>query len=199
VPRWRNSGKTSELKALSGFFYSPIQGGIAMKYGVAIFPEKKVQDVVNSYRKRYDPHYALIPPHLTLKEAFELEEQELPPAIEHLEQVSQDTPPFDIKLTKVSTFYPTTNVIYIAVEDSDPIATLHQKINSGFLHHESAYKFIPHITIGQKMFEDELHDVYGSLRMNRFDLKTRIDRFHLLYQLENGSWSIYQTFLLRGK
>ena len=30
-----------------------------MKYGIVAFPSKKVQDFANSYRKRYDPHYAL--------------------------------------------------------------------------------------------------------------------------------------------
>lgn len=25
-----------------------------------------------------------------------------------------------------------------------------------------------------------------------------VDRFHLLYQLENGSWTVYETFLLGG-
>ena len=38
-----------------------------MKFGVVIFPSKKLQDLANSYRKRYDPHYSLITPHLTLK------------------------------------------------------------------------------------------------------------------------------------
>lgn len=170
-----------------------------MKYGITIFPEKKVQDLVNSYRKRYDPHYALIPPHITLKEAFFMEDDELPQATELLDRVSREIAPFPITLTKVSTFYPTTNVIYIALEQEQAIRQLHEKINSELLYHESAYKFIPHITLGQKMLEDELHDVYGSLRMRRFDLTTHIDRFHLLYQLENDTWSIYQTFLLRGK
>ncbi|PTM59309.1 2'-5' RNA ligase family protein [Desmospora activa] len=169
-----------------------------MKYGITFFPEKKVQDLINSYRKRYDPHYAWIPPHITLKEAFDLQDDELPQAIEHLERVSQEVAPFPITLTKVSSFYPTNNVIYIALEQEDSIRRLHEKINSGMLHHESAYKFIPHITLGQKMLEDELHDVYGSLRMRRFELESNIDRFHLLYQLDNNTWSIYQTFLLRG-
>lgn len=47
-----------------------------MKFGVVIFPSKKLQDLANSYRKRYDPHYALITPHLTLKNAFEASEEE---------------------------------------------------------------------------------------------------------------------------
>ena len=46
-----------------------------MKVGVVIFPSKKLQDLANSYRKRYDPHYALIPPHLTLKASFDSTEE----------------------------------------------------------------------------------------------------------------------------
>ncbi|PTX65048.1 2'-5' RNA ligase [Melghirimyces profundicolus] len=169
-----------------------------MKYGVATFPEKKIQDFANSYRKRYDPHYALIPPHITLKEAFEMDEEMLPKAVEHLDQVALNTSPFTVHLPKISTFHPTNNVIYIAVEESEAVKKLHEKINSDVLYHESAYNYIPHITIGQQMSDDELHDVYGSLRMLKMESKTRIDRFHLMYQLENGSWTIYQTFLLRG-
>ncbi|MFC4076598.1 YjcG family protein [Salinithrix halophila] len=169
-----------------------------MKYGVVIFPEKKIQDIANSYRKRYDPHYALIPPHITLMEAFDMNKADLDKATTHLEQVAQNTTPFEIAFHKVSTFHPTNNVIYIAVKENDAIKNLHEQINSEVLYHQRAYKFIPHITIGQKLPEDELHDIYGRLRMVNVDLKNQVDRFHLLYQLENGSWTIYQTFLLRG-
>jgi 2'-5' RNA ligase len=96
----------------------------------------------------------------------------------------------------VSHFYPTSNTIYLAIDNSEPLVELHNKIKDVFDPVESEYDYIPHLTIGQKMSEDELHDVYGSLRLRKFDLETKIDRFHLLYQLENGSWSIYQTFLL---
>ncbi|OYD07793.1 2'-5' RNA ligase family protein [Paludifilum halophilum] len=169
-----------------------------MKYGIAFFPDKKIQDIANSYRKRYDPHYALIPPHVTLKEAFEMDDEGLSQANSHLEKVSREIAPFLIHFPKLSTFHPTNNVIYIAVEETEAIKSLHEKINSGVLFHERRYAYIPHLTIGQEMPEDELHDVYGSLRMKRFELSTWVDRFHLMYQLENKSWTIYQTYLLRG-
>lgn len=168
-----------------------------MKFGVATFPEKEIQDLANSYRKRYDPNYALIPPHVTLKEPFEMEEEKLPQAVEHLEKVAQETAPFNVHFHKISSFHPTNNVLYIAVKEAEAFHPLHDKINSNQFHHESRYKFIPHITIGQELPQDELHDVYGSLRMIKVDMKSWVDRFHLLYQLENGSWTIYQSFLLR--
>lgn len=168
-----------------------------MKYGIAIFPQKHVQDLANSYRKRYDPHYALIPPHITLKEAFEMNDADLEKVVDHLEKVAKESQPFQIHFHKVSHFHPANNVIYLAVNNHEPIRTLHEKINSGILHHHHRFPFTPHLTIGQKMPTDELHDVYGSLRMRTFDLRSEVDRFHLLYQLENGSWSVYQSFVFQ--
>ncbi|WP_124727755.1 2'-5' RNA ligase family protein [Staphylospora marina] len=168
-----------------------------MYFGIAVFPQKHVQDVANSYRKRYDPHYTLIPPHITLMDRFEMAEEEAEKLVPELERIASETEAFRIRLHKVSNFYPASHTIYLAVEDSAPLVTLHKKIKSVVGRVESPYEFIPHLTIGQKLPQDELHDIYSSLRMTTFDLETKIDRFHLLYQLENGSWNIYQSFLLK--
>ena len=48
-----------------------------MKYGIVAFPSKKLQDLANTYRKRYDPHYAQITPHITLKDAFEADTSQI--------------------------------------------------------------------------------------------------------------------------
>ena len=48
-----------------------------MKYGIVAFPSKKLQDLANAYRKRYDPHYALITPHMTIKDVFEADDKEI--------------------------------------------------------------------------------------------------------------------------
>lgn len=167
-----------------------------MYFGIACFPQKHVQDFANSYRKRYDPHYTLIPPHITLKEKFELNESELEVATQKLEQVAKEVKAFEIRFHKVSNFYPTSNTIYFAIENQEPLITLHEKIKSVFEPVEAPYSYIPHLTIAQKLNQAELHDIYGMLRLHKIDLTSKIDRFHLLYQLENGSWNIYQTFLL---
>ena len=73
---------------------------------------------------------------------------------------------------------------------------MHNEINQEFSEQNLDYAFAPHITIGQKLSNDEHSDVYGSLRMKRFDHEETIDRFHLLYQLDNGSWTVYETFRL---
>lgn len=172
-----------------------------MFFGIATFPQKEVQDLANSYRKRYDPHYSLIPPHITLKERFELDQDQIDQLTQDLDQVASNFEPFTIEITRVKHFHPTTPTLYLAIEEGASLLTeLHKQIEGVFDYPEiskSLYDYIPHLTIGQKMDEEELHDVYSNLRQKRFQIKSTIDRFHLMYQLENGSWSIYQTFLLK--
>ena len=167
-----------------------------MKFGVVIFPSKSLQDLVNSYRKRYDPHYALISPHITLKNAFEVSEDEGKRFADQLREIAKEFEPFSTRTTKVGSFQPVNNVIYLKIEPEKALLDLHQKVNQEFNDDHVEYSFVPYITIGQKLSNDEHSDVYGSLKMLKMGHEETIDRFHLLYQLENGSWAVYETFRL---
>jgi 2'-5' RNA ligase len=171
-------------------------GGISMKYGVVIFPSKKLQDLANSYRKRYDPHYSLIPPHMTLKSPFDSTQEEIKTSSDKLRNIAKKFQPFTIQTTKVSSFKPANNVIYFKVTPNSELDQLQNEINQQFREKKSEYSFVPHITIGQKLSDDEHSDVYGTLRMLKVEHEETIDRFHLLYQLENGSWTVFETFRL---
>lgn len=168
-----------------------------MKYGIALFPPRQVQDLANSYRKRYDPHYTLIPPHVTLKSPFKLGNRTLDDIINQLQDIASTTPAFQMHFHKVSTFHPTNNVVYLAVQNPEPVTELHNRCNDGVLHDEEAYHYVPHLTIGQNLSNGEILDVYGSLRLTNINVSAEIDRFHLLYQMENEMWTVYQTFLLQ--
>ena len=69
-------------------------------------------------------------------------------------------------------------------------------MHSGFFTQEREYAFVPHLTIGQGLSDAEHADVLGRLRMKDFYYEQPIDRFHLLYQLENGTWTVHETFRL---
>lgn len=170
-----------------------------MQYGIAIFPSKKMQDLANSLRKRYDPHYALIPPHLTIKSPFDLDESQESQAMEKIHEIAKNTEPFPLRILKVGSFHPVNNVIYLRVQDTDGLMTLHEQLNEGSLQREETYTFVPHITIAQELSDAEHSDVYNSLRMRKMEHEETIDRFQLLYQLDNGSWTVYETFHLGRK
>jgi 2'-5' RNA ligase len=170
-----------------------------MKYGIVVFPPKEVQDFANNYRKRYDPQYNLIPPHITVRSRQHFTQEQTEEIVALLEKAAQQTVPFTVHLNRFSTFYPASNVIYIAMADTSPLVKLHDLVCQGILKDESSYTYTPHITVGQNMGDDELHDVLASLRKKTVDFRFQIDRIHLLYQTENESWTAYQSFLFKGK
>ncbi len=169
-----------------------------MKYGIVAFPSKKVQDFANSYRKRYDPHYALITPHMTIKGVFEADEEEIKTIGQQINEIAKKSKPFTLKTSKVSSFAPVTNAIYFNVKPTEELLNLHKALNSIGFTGEEAYSFVPHITIAQKLSSSEHDDIYPQLKMIGAEFEELIDRIHLLYQLEDGSWTVYETFRLSG-
>lgn len=169
-----------------------------MKYGIVAFPSKKLQDLANTYRKRYDPHYALITPHMTLKDVFEADETEIVEIIKKLDDIAKRFAPLEIHASRISSFFPTTNAIYFRIEPTPQLENIHNEIRDQLQIGNSKHVFVPHITIAQKMKDAEHDDIFGQLRMTGVDEKDTIDRFHLLYQLEDGSWTTYETFRLSG-
>jgi 2'-5' RNA ligase len=167
-----------------------------LKYGIAIFPSKKLQDIANSYRKRYDPHYTLIPPHITIKGIFEVDDEKIKDVVNHVRTIAKTTRPFPLNVYKVGSFHPITNTIYLGVKTHETLIQLQKNLNSGALEQTQEFSFVPHITIGQKMSDAEHSDVLESMKMMDVNHEEIVDRFQLLYQLENGSWTVYETFLL---
>jgi len=171
-----------------------------MNYGIVAFPSKELQDFANSYRKRYDSHYAQIPPHITLRAAAEApDNQTLQQIAEHVYELANTLKPFDIHIGKVSSFKPVTNVIYLKVDPTEQLTAIHESLYAAPFGGEAPYKFVPHITLAQGLSASEHDDIFGQLGMNNIDFSETISRIHLLYQLENGSWSVYETFRLRGE
>lgn len=169
-----------------------------MKYGIAILPSEEVQHIANGYRKRYDPHYERIAPHITLREPFELETADaLEALVASVSDIAQSTAPFTLSISKFSTFHPVNNVIYLVVDDNEAINELHQKLQIS-KEEERPYAFIPHVTIAQKMDMDELLDVYSGIKMNDVQANFTVQQFHLFQQEEDLTWSVVKTFDLKG-
>ncbi|MFE4349308.1 YjcG family protein [Peribacillus butanolivorans] len=168
-----------------------------MKYGVAIFPSKKLQDLANSYRKRYDTKYAFIPPHITLKQTFEATDMEISTVAEQLKDIAKKSQPFKLNVTKAKSFQPVSNTIYFKVELSEELQELHVALHDEkFCKSESEHAFVPHITIAQDLSDNEHSDVLGQLSMLDVSHEEEVKRIHLLYQLEDGAWTVYETFRL---
>jgi len=170
-----------------------------MNCGIAVFPNQDVQEFVNNYRKRYDPHYKLISPHMTIREAEDWTEPQLDEAVAYLERVAAGFSPFTIRFNRFSSFFPVNHVIYLALEDKESLMKLYASVCDGPLAEpEKPYVFNPHVTIGQQLSSDELHDVLASLKKTPVDFTSTIDHFDLLSQTEDGTWKSVHSFKLQG-
>jgi 2'-5' RNA ligase len=169
-----------------------------MKIGIVAFPSKKLQDLANNYRKRYDPHYAQITPHITLKDTFDIDESRISEITDTLQKIASTYGPVKITASRVSSFFPTTNTIFFRVEPTEQLANIHKDLQENIPYGAPKYVFVPHITIAQKLSDSEHDDIFGQLRMIGVNVEEEINRIHLLYQLEDGSWTTYDTFKLTG-
>jgi|SRR5699024_8929792 len=168
-----------------------------MKYGIAIFPKEEIQAEANAYRKRYDPKFTHIDPHITLKQAFSIAENDLPNIKEALAQIANEVKPFTITISKVRSFAPVTYTIFFKVDPHDSLTYLHEKMHESPLPTEKEHPFVPHITIGQELREDEFSDIYESLRMKDIYFENDVETFHLLRrENEESSWELVETFHL---
>lgn len=150
---------------------------------------------MNSYRKRYDPQYSMIPPHITLKYSFEASEEQMKDITKQFWETAAKTAPINVNVIKASTFQPVSNVIYLKVELNNELETLQKQLHN-VINSEDEFAFVPHLTLAQELSNDEHSDLFGQLSMIDFSHSETIDRFHLLYQLDNGSWTVYETFQL---
>src|SRR5690625_3104794 len=145
-----------------------------MKYGITIFPSKEIQEAANAYRKRYDPAYTLVPPHIALKYSFSADKHLIKELITELKKIANETEPFKIEIKKVSTFAPVANAIYFKVEPNETLTKLNEKLHSGKFPKERNHAFIPHITIAKDLVEQEFHDIYSSLQLKSFNFEDTI-------------------------
>ncbi|MFF2482924.1 2'-5' RNA ligase family protein [Paenibacillus sp. NPDC058071] len=170
-----------------------------MQYGIAVFPSQEVQDYANGWRIRYDPNYSKIPPFLTVRDREAWSDEQLSAALKHLETVTAGLSSFLIRFNRVSNFYPITPTLYLALDDPLPMKVLHEAVCSGPLAvQHSKFVYTPHVTIGQQMNADELHDLYGNLRMSAIKLTSTVDRIQLIEVPDDGNWSILRTFPFGG-
>lgn len=170
-----------------------------MKYGIAVFPSEEISEAANELRKRYDPRFDFIAPHITLKGAFDADDQTLATVKDRLTNIASETKSFDIEVNKVSSFAPVTNTIYFKVEPNETITALFDALHTDDLPGESEFTFVPHITVAQDLAEDEISDVFGSLQMKHVQFKDTITAFHLCHQDDEGTWTAIETYALKGE
>lgn len=133
---------------------------------ILIFPQFENVSVIDEIRRKYDPNYFNVLPHITLVFPFEsdISKEQL---IAHIKNKLQKTKCFCLKLGNLIKKHSKEYYLMLEVtEGSNKVKELHENLYEGIL---TPFKpswpdgFMPHMTVGQ--FEDEagLEAAYDSL------------------------------------
>ncbi|MGV3142548.1 YjcG family protein [Staphylococcus simulans] len=166
-----------------------------MILGLALIPSKTFREKIDAYRKRYDERYAQIPPHITIKDSFEVEDNDFDSVKEDIQSRIEGIAPLHIHATKVSNFAPVNNVIYFKVEKTPELEELDNRFNNGDFYGQPEHSFVPHFTIAQGLTSQEFEDIFGQVKLAGIDYEETISELTLLkYNNEADKWETIDTF-----
>lgn len=166
-----------------------------MILGLALIPSKTFREKIDAYRKRYDVRYAQIPPHITVKDSFEVEEGDLGKVKEEIKERIKGIEPLHIHATKASNFAPVNNVIYFKVEKTPELETLDNRFNNGDFFGKPEHSFVPHFTIAQGLTSQEFEDIFGQVELAGIDYEETIDALTLMeFDTDADKWKEIETY-----
>ena len=127
-----------------------------MLRAIHIFPQFHNIELIQELRKKYDPLYSLVLPHITLVFPFESNISSLT-LEQHVKETLVGVCPFSIKLEGISGTLD--NYLFLNVKNgNDHLIKIHDLLYSGILENflNRRITFIPHLTVGKLENEAEL-------------------------------------------
>ena len=173
-------------------------GDFSMKLLLTILPSVELQTKLNSYRKRYDPNYINIRPHVHFYPSFQLEDEQLPKLIADLEKFFSNKEAFPLEILRFSSLVPAENLIYCKLENHPFYSQTASYLDDlTYITKDTFISEQPHITIASDLSNDEHSDLLGRVKLIQFSKTEQIEEITLMQQLDDGKWSKVTTFSLK--
>jgi 2'-5' RNA ligase len=130
------------------------------RYALVAYVRNPVGEFVEQLRAELHPELAHLATHVTVLPPRHLPGSEIS-ALETLEEVCSNVEPFEVNLGEVETFIPVTPTVFIrVVHAASRIRDLHEKLNTGGLHFQEEWPYMPHMTIVKMGTEDQAQNAY---------------------------------------
>lgn len=132
---------------------------------VMIFPQFSNQEIINEIRKKYDPLYNLVRPHITLVFPFKSGMSNMILS-QKLEGCLKETVSFPLILQGISRYNDIYgNYIFLNVKNgSQEIIEIHNSLYLNIFDEQCCQPFIPHMTIGNLDSADKMEKAYNSVK-----------------------------------
>ncbi|MBS3094613.1 2'-5' RNA ligase family protein [Candidatus Pacearchaeota archaeon] len=147
-----------------------------MNYTIAIFPEFNEMDKINSIRKKYDPLYNWLKPHIALVYYFKEK-----PTTEKINKIIGRFPSFKIKLNKINTSSKG-NLIFLEVtKGQKKIIEIKNALYKGLgLKWDKDFSYKPHMTIANLRTKEGEQNALKEIKNKNLNFSCKIDSFYVL-------------------
>lgn len=158
---------------------------------IMIFPQFSNQAIINEIRKKYDPLYNLVRPHITLVFPFK---SSMPNEIlsQKLEECLKETASFSLVLQGISRHKDIYgNYIFLNVKKgSREIAEIHNSLYKDIFGEDCCQPFVPHMTIGNLDTADKMEQAYETVKNIDTCFETIIEKVSVEMIGNNGESNI---------
>lgn len=135
------------------------------KRTIMIFPKFSNQEIIDEIRKKYDPLYNLVKPHITLVFPFKSDMSNVTLS-QKLEECLKGTVSFSLSLQGISRHEDVYgNYIFLNVKvGREEIIEIHNSLYLSIFDEQCRQSFIPHMTIGNIGSAYKMESVYNSIK-----------------------------------
>ena len=180
----------------NSFYEQNIEDRRHARYALVLYLPTELDEIVAPYRERFDPLYNLVASHVTIVFPFDATRplEELSAMIE--EELQKETE-FQIMLSSIADFYPSTPVICWKVHRNERLNNLYYRLYARLGLSIPFRDYIPHVTIAREISDHRVlfvkEQVVPYLPNESFMART-VD---LITPLPGNRWVSVRTFGLQ--
>lgn len=147
-----------------------------MNYTIAIFLKFDGIDKVNSIRKKYDPRYDWLKPHIALVYYFKEK-----PLKKKIHEIIKEFSPFQIKLNKIRASSKHNLIFLDITEGREKIIEIKNKLYKKLgLKWNKDFLYTPHVTIANLKTKKEQKKALYEIKNKNLNFSCKINSFHIL-------------------
>jgi len=154
--------------------------------------------IADRIRRRYDPNFALIGPHVTVLPPREvrLSRREI---LAEVHRIARQTPAFTVSLGAIRTFLPVMPVVFASIRGGAfSLQRLHRRLSGSPLRGAESFPYVPHLTLGQRLDASRHRRALDRSRtlLARRRKGWRVDRLIVVERLTETLWAPLSPVLL---
>jgi 2'-5' RNA ligase len=159
---------------------------------LAFFPPAQVAQVVNHWRRLYDPYVDAIEPHITLVYPLNLTVAEWAEQRAAFAACLQSFAPFHIEITRLNRFLSPALVLWLQPEEGGTLTRMYRQLEERFPAFieppQPPLSFTPHMTVGFFHALDDLEEAQHTIAAELTCLEFDVSELVFAAQTEQGKW-----------